>query len=67
MIKGLWWLARNGVFYLLHRTSERLAVFGNVNRDVRKIKNVEVSGDQLAPYRKEWAKNWGPYLKGASK
>lgn len=57
MIKDMWWFAQNGVFYILHRTSERLAVFGNVNRDVRKIKNVEVSGDQLTPYRKEWVKN----------
>lgn len=57
MIKDLWWFAQNGVFYFLHRTSERLAVFGNLTRDVRKIKNVEVSGDQLASHRKEWVKN----------
>lgn len=66
MIKDPWWFAQNGVFYFLHRTSERMAVFGNVNRDVRKIKNVEVSGDQLAPHSKDWRQNWEPFMEEAN-
>lgn len=66
MIKDLWWFANNGAFYSLHRTSERLAVFGNVDRDVRKLKNVEVSGDHLAPYSREWRRNWEPFMKEAA-
>lgn len=57
VIKDLRWFAQNGLFYVLHRTAERLTVYGNVYRDVCKLKNVEVSGDHLAPYRKDWAKN----------
>lgn len=66
VLKDLWWMAQNGLFYALHRTAERLTVYGNVYRDVRKLKDIEVSGDHLAPYSRDWRQNWEPYMKEAA-
>ncbi len=67
VLKDIWWFAQTGVFYALHPASERLGVEVNVYRDVRELKNVEVSGDHLAPHSKDWRRNWEPYMdKGAN-
>ena len=66
VLKDLKWFAQNGVFYALHSALERLGVGVNVYRDVRELKNVEVSGDRLAPHSRDWRRNWEPYMKKAA-